>query len=106
MGKKGSFTTKYQCYYLVWYEQTKYVLNAIDREKEIIRWTRKQKTELITDTNPEWVFYYETIVGNWPSTEEEILTIREKWPAKRSLKSAKNYRRRYRVLESSSIASW
>ena len=35
--KNGSseFTTKYNCYYLIYWEHHKYVLNAIDREKQI-----------------------------------------------------------------------
>jgi len=32
------FTKKYQCHKLIYYEEHQYVLNAIDREKQIKRW--------------------------------------------------------------------
>ena len=35
---KNSFTYKYKCYYLVWYERHQYIQHAIEREKEIKGW--------------------------------------------------------------------
>ena len=34
------FTADYKCHRLVWFEHYRYVHHAIDREKEIKRWTR------------------------------------------------------------------
>jgi putative endonuclease len=48
------FTETYQCDRLVWFEHYQYVLNAIDREKQIKRWRRAKKIWLIEQTNPTW----------------------------------------------------
>lgn len=72
IGKDGSFTTKYKVYYLVWYNVTKYVLNAINFEKEIKSWSRAKKIILINEMNPEWHFLNESLLGNWPPTEEQL----------------------------------
>ncbi len=48
------FTKKYQCHKLVYFEEHQYVLNAIDREKQIKRWRREKKQDLIKSTNPSW----------------------------------------------------
>jgi putative endonuclease len=39
---------------LVYCEYFGYVRNAIAREKELKRWTRAQKIQLIERTNPTW----------------------------------------------------
>ena len=49
--KKG-FTQKYSVKLLVYYEASEYVLNAINREKQIKKWSLKKKIELIESTNP------------------------------------------------------
>jgi putative endonuclease len=82
IGKAGGFSTNYQVLYLVWFEESKYVLNAIDREKEIKRFTRAQKEALIIEMNPEWRFLNEEVVGNWPPGEEQIVALKEKWAAR------------------------
>jgi putative endonuclease len=50
------FTSKYNCYYLLFYESFDYINNAIGREKEIKGWSRKKKLELIKSFNPEFKF--------------------------------------------------
>ena len=62
---KNSFTSKYKCYYLVWYERHQYINNAIDREKEIKGWLRTKKNKLIEEENPEWKFLNKDIM-EWP----------------------------------------
>jgi putative endonuclease len=62
---KESFTTKYKCYYLVWYERHQYIQHAIEREKEIKGWLRSKKITLIEEENPTWEFLNETIM-DWP----------------------------------------
>jgi putative endonuclease len=79
VGKEGCFTTRYKVHYLVWSEETKYVNNAIDREKAIKRWHRSDKESLIAELNPEWKFWNEDIVGNWPPTDEQMQIVKERW---------------------------
>jgi len=40
----------------VGYERFQYVNNVIAREKEIKKWNRKKKEELIAADNPDWKF--------------------------------------------------
>ena len=63
---KKHFTGKYNCYYLVFYEDFDYVNDAIEREKEIKGWLRSKKIKLISGINPGWDFLNETILGQWP----------------------------------------
>jgi len=48
------FTKKYQCHKLVYFEEHQYVLNALDREKQIKKWRREKKENLIKSINPLW----------------------------------------------------
>jgi len=64
--QKG-FTSKYKCYYLVWYERYQYVNHAIEREKEIKGWLRVKKDKLIAEENPDWRFLNSDVM-EWPPT--------------------------------------
>jgi putative endonuclease len=64
-GLKESFTKKYKCYYLVWFERYQYVNHAIEREKEIKGWLREKKNKLIESENPQWRFLNIDIM-EWP----------------------------------------
>jgi putative endonuclease len=55
-GNKQTFTGRYNCHFLIYYESFQYVNDAIAREKEIKGWTRKRKEELINSENPKWEF--------------------------------------------------
>jgi putative endonuclease len=48
------FTKKYNVSRLVHYEETNDVHDAISREKQIKRWRRSKKLELIESSNPTW----------------------------------------------------
>lgn len=48
------FTKKYQCHKLVYFEHSTYMIGAIEREKQIKRWGRKKKQNLIKTMNPSW----------------------------------------------------
>ena len=48
-----SFTAKYNVVKLVYYESTTDVKAAIEREKQIKRWSRKKKDLLIDTMNPQ-----------------------------------------------------
>jgi putative endonuclease len=65
-GNPKSFTGKYYCYYLIWFEWHKYVNNAIAREKEIKLLKREKKEELINSYNPDWTFLNIEFCGQWP----------------------------------------
>ncbi len=53
-GQIAGFTQKYGCRLLVWYEQHACMADAIKREKQIKRWKRAWKLELIEELNPTW----------------------------------------------------
>ncbi len=48
------FASKYKTTKLVYFESTNYVVNAIKREKQLKKWNRQWKENLINDKNPEW----------------------------------------------------
>ena len=49
-----SFTAKYNCEKIVWYDCFSSIEEAIEREKQLKGGSRKKKEELINKTNPEW----------------------------------------------------
>ena len=53
------FTKKYRVHRLVWFEATNDVRAAIVREKQIKKWNRKWKINLIEKENPDWKDLYE-----------------------------------------------
>jgi len=79
IGAGSKFTSQYFAYNLVWYESTKYILNAIHRENEIKCFTREEKIDLITSCNPEWKFFNLEIIGNWPPCQLQIDEVKERW---------------------------
>lgn len=48
------FTRKYQVHHLVYFEQHEDTGQAIRREKQIKKWNRTWKIELIEKINPAW----------------------------------------------------
>ena len=48
------FTEKYNVGKLVYLETTSDVLAAIEREKQIKKWRREKKNQLVVGMNPEW----------------------------------------------------
>ncbi|MBP9732334.1 MAG: GIY-YIG nuclease family protein [Candidatus Magasanikbacteria bacterium] len=53
-GVADSFTKKYQCTKLVYFEQYSDIEEAIRREKQLKGWKRIRKEELINKDNPHW----------------------------------------------------
>jgi putative endonuclease len=72
-GNNDSFTGKYSCFYLLYYESFKYINDAIAREKEIKGWSRKKKENLINEENQSWEFL-NTKIMTWPPTEGDSLS--------------------------------
>ena len=60
-GLYKGFTKRYNCHYLVYYEHYTQIEHAIDREKEIKKWRREKKNNLISKFNREWVFLNDKI---------------------------------------------
>ena len=57
------FTKRYHAHCLVWYEVHESAESAIEREKQIKKWKRKWKLELVECSNPEWTDLYEGLLG-------------------------------------------
>ncbi|HAM98673.1 MAG TPA: excinuclease ABC subunit C [Marinilabiliales bacterium] len=51
---KNSFTDKYNLEYCIYFEEFAYFEMAIAREKEIKKWNRQKKEDLINGKNPQW----------------------------------------------------
>jgi putative endonuclease len=52
-GNHKTFTGRYNCHYLIYYEGFDFVQDAIRREKEVKKWSRIKKERLIDTLNPE-----------------------------------------------------
>ena len=48
------FTQRYRIDTLVYFEETRDVLAALEREKQIKKWRREQKDALVASMNPQW----------------------------------------------------
>lgn len=60
----SSFTAKYNVTKLVYYETYHLIEEAIEREKQIKKYSRTKKIALIMKLNPDWKDLYEDI-RNW-----------------------------------------
>ena len=58
---KGAFTSKYNCFYLIYYEHFTDIREAIKREKQIKGWTRLKKENLISGFNKSWEFLNDSL---------------------------------------------
>jgi putative endonuclease len=56
------FTKKYKVHRLVYYEHTHDVKSAIQREKQMKKWKRQWKIDLIVETNPLWNDLYDELI--------------------------------------------
>ena len=57
-----SVTKRYDIHQLVWFEIHEEMIPAITRERQIKKWNRKWKLELIEDANPKWVDLWDEIL--------------------------------------------
>jgi len=57
------FTKKYGVHRLVWFEEHGDINEAILREKQMKKWKRDWKINLIERTNPAWLDLYSEIIG-------------------------------------------
>jgi putative endonuclease len=56
------FTHRYHVHMLVYYELHGDMVSAITREKQIKKWNRAWKLELIEEQNPDWQDLWEQII--------------------------------------------
>jgi putative endonuclease len=56
-----TFSQRYHCVHLVYYEHYREVRDAIAREKQLKRWRRQKKNTLIATLNPHW----EDLAKDW-----------------------------------------
>lgn len=52
-GRVDGYTKRYRCHDLVYFESCGDVMIAIEREKEMKRWSRSKKMALIREANPD-----------------------------------------------------
>ena len=62
-GFVSSITKEHDVKKLVWYEQHETAESAIKREKQIKKWNRAWKVELIETVNPYWNDLYPQVAG-------------------------------------------
>ena len=55
------FTSKYHVDRLVYYELTDSIVTAINREKQLKRWHRQWKINLIKEHNPEFIDLFDQL---------------------------------------------
>ncbi len=55
-GKGSVFTNKYKLKYLMYFEKFDVVEEAITREKQLKKWNRAKKEDLINEQNLDWNF--------------------------------------------------
>ena len=60
-GVGAAFTRKYGVTRLVWYERYADVNEAIAREKQLKKWERAWKLEIIAAMDPDWNDLYQTL---------------------------------------------
>ena len=65
-GNIQSFTGRYYVNNLVYYQDFKYINDAIAWEKEIKGWRREKKLNIIKLFNPKMNFLNEELLGKWP----------------------------------------
>jgi putative endonuclease len=56
------FTKQYRVHLLVYYELHGDMVSAITREKQIKKWNREWKIELIEEKNPDWKDLWNNII--------------------------------------------
>lgn len=85
---KRSFTFRYNCVRLIYYEEFENIVTAIDREKQLKRYKRSFKINLIASMNPDW----KDLSEDWFKPEEFELSRKlnkEKERRKNALRDSK-----------------
>jgi putative endonuclease len=59
-----SFTARYRMHYCIYFECFSSIEEAIRREKELKKWSRSKKMQLINGMNPKWVDLWD-VIQHW-----------------------------------------
>ncbi len=62
-GLAEGFSKRYHVHDLVWYEAHQSAETALTREKQIKKWNRSWKLELIEERNPRWSDLYKDLIN-------------------------------------------
>jgi putative endonuclease len=62
-GQVAGFTKKYGVDRLVYFEEFGDIRDAIQREKQLKKWNRAWKVQLIEERNPNWLDLFPSIAG-------------------------------------------
>ena len=62
-GIYAGFSKKYNCHYLLYFEEFNEIDPAIERQKELKKWRREKKEALIATQNPEWFFKNDEVMA-------------------------------------------
>jgi len=68
----SGFSKEYGVKRLVWYEVHADIMQAITREKQIKKWNRDWKVNLIQKSNPDWRDLYDEIVGQEANLDSRL----------------------------------
>ncbi len=71
---KKSFTTRYNCYKLVYFEEYENGFEASKCERQMKKWKREWKVKLIEEMNPGWM----NISMNW--NNEDLIFKKKRFP--------------------------
>ena len=72
--RPGTFSQRYHCAHLVYFEHHREIRDAIAREKQLKGWRRAKKNTLIATLNPHW----DDLAADWfDSVEPEGQALRE-----------------------------
>jgi putative endonuclease len=63
-GLIDGFTKQHRLHFLVYFEVAETMLAAITREKQLKKWNRAWKIELIEDKNSDWRDLYVDLISN------------------------------------------
>ena len=56
------FATKYNCHKLLYFEEFKEMKDALHRERQVKKYSRQWKENLISEANPDWKDLYDDFV--------------------------------------------
>ena len=87
-GTGSSFAARYHLTDLVYFEEHRYVLNAIGREKQIKGWLRAKKVAMIEAENPQWIdlnagWYEEQERSHFCHPERNVAQSKDPLPCRR-----------------------
>ena len=81
---------------LVWFEPHSDLSTAIEREKQLKKWSRAWKTTLVSNHNPEWRDLYQEFAGLFKAGEARL--TKQAMNDVQGCSGREERRRRYRLV--------